>query len=173
MTEVADDLAEGKKMRPGSGPGVVHVAIQRSDGGVSIMHVAAGANPEIEVARWRIACAHLYGYVGHHFITLADAPADREYRNAWTSDGRKITHDMAKARDLHREKMRRARKPRLEQLDLDYLRADELGDAKGKREAVAKKQALRDVTEHPDIAAAQTIEDLKKVWPEILGPKGD
>jgi hypothetical protein len=74
--------------------------------------------------------------------------------------------NMAKARDIHRAKLRHAREPLFKDLDLKIMRAQEAGSDISA--IVAKKQALRDVTQHPAIDAAQTIDDLKKVWPTCL-----
>jgi hypothetical protein len=82
-----------------------------------------------------------------------------------------ITVNMAKARDIHRGKLRDARAPLFADLDTQYMRANETADAAAMMAVVAKKQALRDVTKHPDIEAAQTIGDLVKVWPAALGAK--
>ena len=77
-----------------------------------------------------------------------------------------ITINMAKARDIHRAKMRDARGPLFASLDVAYQRATETGADTSS--IVAKKQALRDVTSDPAIEAAQTTEELKAVWPSIL-----
>jgi hypothetical protein len=77
-----------------------------------------------------------------------------------------ITINMAKARDIHRAKMRDARGPLFASLDVAYQRATENGADTSA--IVAKKQALRDVTSDPAIEAAQTTEELKAVWPSIL-----
>lgn len=53
-------------------------------------------------------------------------------------------------------------------LDVNYIRADESGKEIDKRTIVAHKQSLRDVTKDAGIDAAQTPDDLKKVWPSIL-----
>lgn len=92
----------------------------------------------------------------------------REFRNAWTLDKKQLTYDMKKCREIWLEKMREARKPKLEALDLEYQRADEADDKAKKKEVAAKKQALRDVTADAKIAAAKTPDDLKAVWPEVL-----
>lgn len=92
-------------------------------------------------------------------------PEDRTYRNAWKHDGNTVVHDMPKARELHRNMLRRARAPKLAELDIEYQRADERGDATAKQDVAARKQALRDCTKHPDIDAAATVDDLKKCWP--------
>lgn len=77
-----------------------------------------------------------------------------------------ITINMAKARDIHRAKMRDARGPLFASLDVAYQRATETGSDTSA--IVAKKQALRDVTSDPAIEAAQTTVELKAVWPSIL-----
>lgn len=77
-----------------------------------------------------------------------------------------ITVNMAKARDIHRAKMRDAREPLFAALDVAYQRAIETGTDTSA--IVAKKQALRDVTGDPAIEAAQTINELKNIWPDVL-----
>lgn len=103
-------------------------------------------------------------------ITLADIPEDRAFRNAWcdvTSEA-VVDIDMAKARSIHRNRLRALRAPKLAALDIDYQRADEDKDATSKRTIAAKKRALRDVTADPAIEAAQTPGELKAVVPAAL-----
>lgn len=99
-----------------------------------------------------------------------DERTDRYFRGAWKhAPGRgKPDVDMPKAREIHRTRLRRMRAPLLEQLDNEYLRADEHGDQPAKRDISFKKQALRDVTADPRIEAAQTPDELKAVIPEAL-----
>jgi|GEM_PF-1089096 len=118
-----------------------------------------------EIAKWPEAEQAQVNYV----MQLTEAPpADRTFRNAWVLDGDKIGHDMGKAREIHRERMRAARAPKLAALDVDYQRADEGGKGEDKARIAAKKQALRDVTKDPAIDAATTPEQLKAVWPAVL-----
>lgn len=77
-----------------------------------------------------------------------------------------ITINMVKAREIHRQRMRDAREPLFPALDVAYQRA--LESSSSTTEIVAKKQALRDVTSDPAIEAAQTVEQLKAVWPSML-----
>ena len=77
-----------------------------------------------------------------------------------------ITVNMAKARDIQRAKMREARAPILAALDVQFQRALETNA--DTTSIVAKKQALRDVTVYPAIDAAQTTDELKAVWPDVL-----
>lgn len=100
----------------------------------------------------------------------AELPADRDYRNAWcvleNNRGFYIGHDLEKAKDLHRAKLREARAPLLAAADVDFMRALEAGADPS--QIVASKKALREITADPAIAAARTIEELKAVTLGIL-----
>jgi hypothetical protein len=92
-----------------------------------------------------------------------------DYRNAWKDTGKgKPEHDMVKAKEIHRARLRKIRGNYLDALDADYMRADEAGDNQTKKAVAAKKQKFRDVTEHPAIEAAQTVEELKACTLEAL-----
>lgn len=95
-------------------------------------------------------------------------PVDRAFRNAWMLSAGKVTVDMSKARDIHRDHLRTLREPLLKALDIDYQRADEAGDAKAKAAIAKRKQGLRDVTADPAIEAAQASSELAAVIPEAL-----
>lgn len=105
-----------------------------------------------------------YAAVAHR----VDYPKDRTYRNAWTWNGTAVTHDMAKAREIHRDALRRVRAPKLVALDVEYQKADEASDTAKKRDIAARKQALRDATKHSAIDAAQTVDELKAAVPAVL-----
>lgn len=95
-------------------------------------------------------------------------PTDRTFRNAWDFIDQAITVDMSKAREIHRAHVRRVRATRLAELDVQYQRADETGNAAEKALIIAKKQTLRDLPADPAIEAATTPEQLKATWPLIL-----
>jgi hypothetical protein len=95
-------------------------------------------------------------------------PTDRTFRNAWKAGNGCVEHDMEKCREIHRNRLREIRKGKLLALDTEYMRADELGDLTAKKAIAAKKQELRDATQHPAIDAAQTPEELKLAIPECL-----
>jgi hypothetical protein len=101
-------------------------------------------------------------------ISVNDLPATRSYRNAWERSGTTISHNMPKARDIHRDKLREARKPMLEVLDIAYQRADEQDDGPEKRRIAAEKQKLRDVTANKLIERAKDIAALEKLTLEYL-----
>lgn len=92
------------------------------------------------------------------------ARGPREYRAALTLDAAgTLTFDMVKAREIHRDRLRRVRAQRLADLDVSFMRALEAGS--GYEAIAAEKQRLRDATADPRIAAATSIEELAAVWP--------
>ena len=95
-------------------------------------------------------------------------PTDRTFRNAWKAGGGGIEHDMEKAREIHRDRLRVTRAPLLAALDVAYQRADEAGDASAKKVIAEKKQALRDATRDPVIDAAADVGALKAAIPAVL-----
>ena len=76
--------------------------------------------------------------------------------------------DMAKAREIHKNKIRNARTPKLADLDIEFQKALETGAST--TDIVAKKQALRDAPADSGIAAASDADALKAQWKtDILG----
>lgn len=143
-----------------------HIAYSNPDGSMAIVTPAPGVALELVQAKDVPADAK-----DVRIIDTADIPKDRIFRNAWRLKSGKVQTDLLSARDLLREKMRVARKPLLEALDVEYMIADEADDAELKSEIAAEKQALRDVTELKAIEVATTPEELKATWPEaLLGP---
>ena len=75
---------------------------------------------------------------------------------------------MAKAKEIHRQKIRDARAPKLAELDVEFQRALEKGESTA--DIVSKKQALRDAPADSDIDAATDDAGLKSQWKtDILG----
>jgi hypothetical protein len=70
-----------------------------------------------------------------------------------------------KAKALHLNKFREARKPKLAALDVAFMRAVEQADAEKQSEIATAKQELRDVTK---TLLPETLEEIKAVWPAIL-----
>jgi hypothetical protein len=90
---------------------------------------------------------------------------DRTYRNALIMQGDKIAHDMPKARECHRNHLRRIRAHELPELDAQWMRAMGQGKAKEAAEVEAKRQKWRDAPADKRIDAAKTIADLAAVKP--------
>jgi hypothetical protein len=79
-----------------------------------------------------------------------------------------INVNMTKARDIHREKVREARNPKLASKDVEFQRALETGADTAT--IVSEKQALRDAPSAPAIEAATTPDELKAAWDaDLLG----
>ena len=79
-----------------------------------------------------------------------------------------ITTDMAKAREMHKTKIRFARKAKLAELDIEFQKA--LETSADTSAIVAKKKALRDAPADSGIAAASDVAALKAQWKtDILG----
>jgi hypothetical protein len=100
---------------------------------------------------------------GWRLIELRDVPADRQYRGAWTDDGKIVTHDMEKAKEIHRGRLRGQRVQAFAELDGKWMRAMAQKDQKAADEIDAQRQKWRDAPADPRIAAAQTVEELKQV----------
>ena len=84
---------------------------------------------------------------------------DRTFRSAWQFDGDAVKVDMDKAVEIQKDNLRQERKPLLEALDVDTMKALETG---GDVAAIAaQKQALRDVTDDPRLANAANTDELK------------
>lgn len=79
-----------------------------------------------------------------------------------------IKIDIEKAKQIHKEKIRFARDPKLKELDIQFQRSLETGAST--TDIVAKKNALRDAPAAAGISTALTDTDLKAQWDtSILG----
>ena len=70
-----------------------------------------------------------------------------------------ITIDLDKAKLIKKDRLRDERKPLLESLDVDYIRALEVGA--DTTDIVSEKQRLRDITNLVDDCT--TVEELKAI----------
>ncbi len=73
-----------------------------------------------------------------------------------------IKIDMAKAKEIRRKKIRIAREPKLQELDIEFQKAQETGAST--TDIIAKKQALRDAPADSAIDAATDDAGLKTQW---------
>ena len=81
-----------------------------------------------------------------------------------------ITIDMEKARDIWKNKIRRARKPKLEEQDVRYMRALEADSDVSV--IVQTKEQLRNYPNKVEIQQATNVEELKEIWDnDLLGEK--
>ena len=76
--------------------------------------------------------------------------------------------DMAKAKEIHKTNIRKARALKLAELDVEFQRA--LETSSSTTDIIAKKQALRDAPAAVGISSATTTDELKAQWnTSILG----
>ena len=98
-------------------------------------------------------------------ITTDEIPIDRTYRNAWIDDGKVISHDMDKVRDIHLTELKIERVSLLEQKDKKWMRAMGQKNTVEADRIEAERQALRDMPTilKPLLDEAKTIEEIKKI----------
>ena len=108
-------------------------------------------------------------------IVEADTiPDDRTFRNAWvTSKGKSAEIDLSKAKEEAKIKVRQARTPKFQELDVAYQRADEDGDADAKKAVADKKKVARDATKDTKITNADSIDKLKEGMESVIKEMGD
>jgi hypothetical protein len=140
---------------------MAHFAIQMADGSVAIMQTVGDAQVEDCLAKW--PAKESARVMRRMAIDPATIPADRTFRNAWILADGAIAHDMAKAREIKRDQLRRERAPLLAALDTAYLRADETKDEAAKAAIGEQKQRLREAPGDPAIDAAKTADELKAI----------
>ena len=75
-----------------------------------------------------------------------------------------ITIDITKAKDIWKDKIREARKPALEKLDVNFIKAQE--DGISTTQIITDKNTLRDLPQQVD--AATTVDEIKAVWNNLL-----
>ena len=73
-----------------------------------------------------------------------------------------INVDMTRAKEIHKKKVRRARKKLFPDLDAQFQKA--LETSADTSAIVAKKQALRDAPAASAITNASTVTELKAAW---------
>ena len=79
-----------------------------------------------------------------------------------------IKTDMAKAKEIHKTNIRRAREPKLAEQDVAFQKA--LETSSDTSAIISAKQALRDAPAAAGISTAVTETDLKAQWDtSILG----
>lgn len=167
---------------------VVQVAVTRDDGTVTIlaMNVIGRGDVLPRGATWAAPgywrreanATNLFDEVMRACATGArplrwrvvqyDPNSDRTFRDALRDVGGELVVDMAAAREIHRERIRRERGARLAVLDADFMRALERDDKPEKQRIAAMKQALRDAPSDPRIDEAKTPDELKRVVPEAI-----
>ena len=152
-----------------------HYLLKNADGSVQVMIMVPQENgsystPEAEIAKWHPDKQKEHQVQSWREIKPAHVPKDRTFRDAWCDVTQKPTVDidMTKAKDIHRNRLRALRAPKLAALDIESMKAVIAKDDSKTNEVEARKQALRDVTKAPLIDAAKTPEELIAAIPDVL-----
>jgi hypothetical protein len=133
-------------------------SILKENGSIQIMGIGDdNSTVEQEIDKWAFQKKQMVSSVSE--IQKSDIPVDRYFREAWVSGDKPIDIDMNKARNIHMDRIRRARDEKLKALDVETLKGNDVH---------AQKQVLRDIPQTFDLTIATTPEELKALWPEIL-----
>jgi len=101
-------------------------------------------------------------------IDVNDLPDIRKLRNAWNiNESGQIYFDRNKAIEIKKEQFRNLRKPLLEKLDVEFMRALENGDTASIPIITKKKSILRDITS-VDFNSYDTPQKLHEFIPDLL-----
>lgn len=105
---------------------------------------------------------------GKSFETIenSEISSDRTYRDAWKKNGAKIEINMAKARQIHMDRIREVRNKELDKSDKALVREMESGG--NLTNLRVARQKLRDIPQTMDLESAQTTDELKAKWPDDL-----
>lgn len=149
-------------------PDCIFIAMTTAAGGLEVMQFIAPADVpdeaiDREISRRPPGSAEI---VSWRRIEEADYRAmgkDRDFRAAWRDDGKALQVSLDMARDCTRDRLRGERRPMMEALDIEAARALETGDVTSLDEIATEKRRLRDITQHPSIDAAKSLDDLRAV----------
>ena len=100
--------------------------------------------------------------------TLVDLPPDRAFRSAWRISANQVVVDMPRARDLHMDKIRKARDEKFSALDAEWMKFTGQNNKQEAERVEAKRQGLRALPQTTDLSKATTPEELKAIWPDEL-----
>jgi hypothetical protein len=102
---------------------------------------------------------------GQEYAILENIQVDNDFFDAYQFIKGQIVLNYELAKEIQKNKWREARKPMLEKLDVDYMKALEIGDLQKQKEISTQKQQLRDVT---NIVMIDNLDMIKSTWPNIL-----
>jgi len=142
------------------------IVIKKTDG-VDIMTVIGASDSSELLRRWRDF--NVGKYISHREMPDDAIPEDRTFRDAWADATPELTIDidMGKAREIHLDRIRIKRNAKLSYLDIEAMKAQDIGDAEALEQIRAQKQELRDLpaTLAPTLGAANSVDALKAIQP--------
>ena len=93
---------------------------------------------------------------------------DHDFHKTFEIIDSTIQVNIPAARNIIREKLRPLRDAKFAPLDVAFMRAVERGDTAKQQEIATEKQKLRDITVHPAIDAATTLDELRDLTVDKL-----
>jgi hypothetical protein len=143
------------------------IVIKCTDGSVQIMTLVNDSDEAEALRKWKLA--HPAAYVSHRSMQDDVIPTDRTFRNAWADTTPELTIDvdMVKARNIHLNSIRIKRNAELAKLDIQAIKAQDIGDVETLTQIRTRKQELRDLpaTLAPTLASALSVDALKAIQP--------
>lgn len=135
--------------------------------GIQIMTLVGDSDLSDALRKW--AEVNPNQYISHREMPDNAIPTDRTFRDAWadTSPELTIDVDMAKARNIHLSRIREQRNVELAKLDVEAIKAQDMGNAETLAQIRTRKQELRDLpaTLAPTLASAVSVDALKAIQP--------
>ena len=143
------------------------IVFQSDEGIAAVVIVAPDYDGTMEDLLKRVVPANCQDSAD--IVEIDTVPSDRTFRNAWvTAKGKSVEVDLDKSKDIAKDKVRQARTPKFQELDIAYQRADEDGNADAKAAVVVKKQTARDATADTKITNADSVDNLKTGMNEVI-----
>ena len=135
--------------------------------GIQIMTLVGDSDLSDALRKW--AEVNPNQYISHREMPDDAIPTDRTFRDAWADTTPELTIDvdMAKARNIHLSRIREQRNVELAKLDVEAIKAQDMGNAETLAQIRARKQELRDLpaTLAPTLASAVSVDALKAIQP--------
>ncbi len=154
----------------------MRILFTRPDGGLSVVHGFPKSDIEIILGELTDDAykAHIWDCsIPKDAINALEIDddyqlPDREFRDAWMQSGKEVAHDLEKARVIQLDKIRVARKAKLDALDVQFMQALEYKDIGAQNIIATEKQKLRDITGQLKAMELVSIEDVKGAFPNEL-----
>jgi len=135
------------------------IAITRADGGLSLMRIIGDALAADEIEKWKTTAPGQY--ISHIEVDEENLPQDRAFRDAWMLTGDQVQIDMERAREIAKQCVRQRRRELFPDWDVEWMKAQESGDAARMAAVAAVRQTLRDATDVSRLTAAADPDALK------------
>jgi len=136
----------------------------RADGGVTVVTPAYNSirvgEAEVDFLTRVRSRAVPADAINVSICDAASVPLDRTFRDAWVHNAGVVDVDMSKAREIHKDKIRKARVAEFEKNDLALRDAQVNGDTVLLAKAKARRDELRNAPQDPSIEAAATPDEL-------------